>query len=100
MIPAFEEVAFSLETGEVSDIVETTFGYHLIKVTDHKDAGVVPLEEVKEQVAIFLTNQKQQKVIGEYIQKLRNSSVIDYGEGFQPVQPPPAGQFPPAQPPK
>jgi len=100
MIPAFEEVAFALETGEVSDIVETTFGYHLIKVTGHKDAGVVPLEEVKEQVAIFLTNQKQQKVIGEYIQKLRNSSVIDYGEGFQPVQPPPAGQFPPAQPPK
>ena len=48
MIPAFEEVAFTLGTGEVSDIVETTFGYHLIKVTGHRDAGVVPLEEVKE----------------------------------------------------
>jgi peptidyl-prolyl cis-trans isomerase C len=100
MIPAFEEVAFALGTGEVSDIVETTFGYHLIKVTGHKDAGVVPLEEVKEQVVLFLNNQKQQKVVGEYIQKLRDSAVIEYGQGFQPIPPPSMGQFPPPEPPK
>ncbi len=100
MIPAFEEVAFTLGTGEVSDIVETTFGYHLIKVTGHRDAGVVPLEEVKEQVTLYLNNQKQQKVIGEYIQKLRESAVIEYGQDFQPKAPPSMGQFPPAQPPK
>ena len=100
MIPAFEEVAFALGTGEVSDIVETTFGYHLIKVTGHKDAGVVPLEEVKEQVVLFLDNQKQQKVVGEYILKLRDSAVIEYGQGFQPIPQPSMGQLPPPAPPK
>jgi peptidyl-prolyl cis-trans isomerase C len=100
MIPAFEEVAFALGTGEVSDIVETKFGYHLIEVTGHKEEGVVPLEEVKEQVALYLGNQKQQKVIGEYIQTLRAGAMIEYGEGFKPMPPAPAGQFPPPQPPK
>ena len=100
MIPAFEEVAFALGTDEVSDIVETKFGYHLIKVTGRKDAGVVPLEEVKEQVSLFLTNQKQQKVIGEYIQTLRAGALIEYGEGFKPQPPAPTGQYPPPQPPK
>lgn len=97
MIPAFEEVAFSLGTGEVSDIVETKFGYHLIKVTGRKEAGVVPLEEVREQVAFYLDNQKKQKIIGDYLQKLRDQAAIEYGEGFQPVMPP-AAEFPPPQP--
>jgi len=100
MIPAFEEVAFALGTGEVSDIVETEFGYHLIEVTGRKEAGVVPLEEVKDEVALYLGNQKQQKVVGEYLQDLRAGALIDYGEGFQPSPPAPTGQFPPAQPPK
>jgi len=100
MIPAFEEVAFSLGTGEVSDIVEAQFGYHLIEVTGRKEEGVIPLEEVKEQVALYLENQKKQKVIGEYIQTLRAGAMIEYGEGFQPMPPAPMGQFPPPQPPK
>ncbi len=102
MIPAFEEVAFSLETGEISDVVETQFGYHLILVSDKREAGPVPLEEVSEQVGIFLTNQKQQQVIGDYLRKLREGADIQYAPGFQPVPPPPAGQgqFPPARPPQ
>ena len=97
MIPAFEEVAFTLETGKISDIVETEFGYHLIKVTGRKDAGIAPLEDVAEQVSFFLENQKKQKVIGAYLQNLRAAASIEYGQGFQPAPPPSMGQFPPAQ---
>ncbi|MEA1927921.1 MAG: peptidylprolyl isomerase [Candidatus Auribacterota bacterium] len=100
MIPPFEEAAFSLEDGDLSEIIETQYGYHLIKVTGHKEAGVVPLEEIKEQVILFLTNQKKQKVIGEYLQTLRDGAAIEYGAGFQPPPPPPPGQLPPPQPPK
>ncbi|MFH1038680.1 MAG: peptidylprolyl isomerase [PVC group bacterium] len=100
MIKPFEDTAFALQSGGVSEIVETQFGYHLIKVTGKKDAGIVPLEEVKEQVGIFLVNQKKQQTIGDFLQKLRDAATIEYGQGFQPVPPPTAGQFPPPQPPE
>ncbi len=102
MIPAFEEVAFSLESGALSEVVETQFGYHLIQVTGKREAGTVPLEEVSEQIGMFLTNQKNQAVVGEFLRNLREKAEIEYGPGFQPVPPPPAGpaQFPPARPPQ
>ncbi len=97
MIKPFEDTAFALQSGEVSDIVETRFGYHLIKVTGKKEAGIVPLEEVKEQVGVFLVNQKRQQAIGEFLKKLHEGASIEYGQDFQPVMPP-TGQFPPPQP--
>ncbi len=48
MVPAFDEVAFALKPGEISDVVTTQFGYHIIKVTDRKPAGTVPFEEVSD----------------------------------------------------
>jgi peptidyl-prolyl cis-trans isomerase C len=78
MVKPFEEVAFKLKTGELSDIVETKFGYHLIKVTDHKDASVVSLEDSKEKIAEYLTNQKKQQVVKDYVEQLKNNAKIEY----------------------
>ena len=76
MVPEFETAAFALETGAVSDIVATQFGYHLIKVTDHQAAGARSLPEVKDQLTEYLSGQKKQEALMAYISTLREKATI------------------------
>lgn len=55
MEPPFEEAAFALKKGEISDLVQTRFGYHIILVEDIKAAGMTPLEQVREDILATLT---------------------------------------------
>lgn len=55
MMPAFEEAAFKLKKGEISDLVRTQFGYHIIKVEDIKEAATKSLEEVRDEIVETLT---------------------------------------------
>ena len=50
MVPEFEQAAFAQEAGQVSDLVQTQYGFHIIKVTDKRAAVVKPLDEVKTQI--------------------------------------------------
>jgi peptidyl-prolyl cis-trans isomerase D len=50
MVPPFETAAFKLKPKEVSPVVETAFGYHVIKVTDRQEARIKPLEEVRDEL--------------------------------------------------
>jgi peptidyl-prolyl cis-trans isomerase C len=77
MVPAFDEAAFKLKPGEISDIVTTQFGYHIIKVTDHKDASTVPLEQVADRVKQFLSGQKKQEKADQFIAGLKEKSKIE-----------------------
>jgi peptidyl-prolyl cis-trans isomerase C len=77
MVPAFDEAAFKLKPGEISDVVTTQFGYHIIKVTDHKDATTVPLEQVSDRVKQFLSGQKKQEKADQFITTLKEKSKIE-----------------------
>ncbi|WJE16281.1 peptidylprolyl isomerase [Halobacillus sp. ACCC02827] len=58
MVDAFDDAAFSMEAGEVSDPVETEYGFHIIEVTDHTDAEEATYEDVKEEVTDALYDSK------------------------------------------
>jgi peptidyl-prolyl cis-trans isomerase C len=77
MVPQFSQVAFTLKPGEISDVVTTQFGYHIIKVTDRKPQATVPLEQVKEQLKGLLQNQKKQERTQAFIAALRQKSKIE-----------------------
>jgi len=76
--PKFEKAAFELEVGEISDVVETEYGYHLIKVTDHKDARAVSFEQAKDKITKELTEKKQLAFAEKYISSLKAQADIVY----------------------
>jgi len=76
-IEKFEKVAFNLEVGSISEPVETEYGYHIIKVSDKKEASTKSFEEVKSQIKDQLFSQKRQQAVNQYIQKLRDEAKIE-----------------------
>jgi peptidyl-prolyl cis-trans isomerase C len=77
MVKPFEEAAFSLKPSETSEIVETRFGYHLIKVEDKKPAKKMTYAEVKDRLNDHLKKQKAQSEADAYIETLRKDAEIE-----------------------
>lgn len=77
MVPSFETAAFALKPNEISDIVETQFGYHIIKVEEKKEARVIPFDEAKEAIRENIKVERGNKEIKEWIDKLRNQAKIE-----------------------
>jgi peptidyl-prolyl cis-trans isomerase C len=77
MVKPFEEAAFSLKPNETSEIVETQFGYHLIKVNDKKPAQKMTYAEVKDRLNDNLKKQKTDSGANAYIETLRKDAKIE-----------------------
>jgi peptidyl-prolyl cis-trans isomerase D len=70
MVPEFEQVAFSLEPGQISDPIKTSFGYHIIKLVDKKPGTTRPLAEVRQQISDQLTTERAQAQAADTAQRL------------------------------
>jgi peptidyl-prolyl cis-trans isomerase C len=69
MVPAFNDVVFALGVGEISDVVKTQFGFHVIKLYDRSDK--TPLADVEPQIQNYLIGQQVQLAVNDYAQSLR-----------------------------
>ncbi|TFH15926.1 MAG: hypothetical protein E4H02_06825 [Lentisphaerales bacterium] len=79
LIPAFEEAAFSRGVKEIGDVVETSLGFHVLEVLERQEGGIMPYDEARDLVAVFLNEQKSSPVIREYIGRLRAEADVKYG---------------------
>ena len=84
MVKPFEETANKLKVGEISELVQTDFGYHIIQLTAIKAGGVKPFDEVKGQIAADLKKQKATKLYAEAAESFTNI-VYEQSDSLKPV---------------
>ena len=77
MVPEFEQAAFELEVGELSPVIETQFGYHILQVTERVPAQTQSYEEAEERIRQFLTEEERNQGAQEYVAELREESEVE-----------------------
>ena len=77
----FEEAAFSLrKKGEISEVVKTPFGYHLIQLAERRGTALRPFDQVKEKIRFFLQEKKRQDAYLEYVKETKSRAKIIVNE--------------------
>ena len=80
MVPEFDKAAFEMKKGEVSDIVTTQFGYHIIYKADEKGGGAQTLVDVHDQVKDLLRHEARGRAMDAFVAELKANAKIEYRE--------------------
>lgn len=83
MVPEFEKAAFGLKEGELSNVIKTQYGFHIIKVTGKRPAGARSFDEVKDQIKAAMLPAKQQEVLQTLKETLKKDAKITIKEDAQ-----------------
>lgn len=82
MVPEFEQAAFSLAEGELSQPVRTQFGWHLILLRERNPSKVTPFDEVLDKIIEYLTERRKDKVFEEFLDRLKSAASIEEVSGI------------------
>ncbi len=86
MVEPFAKQAFSQQPNTISPVIQTPYGFHIIKVTDRIAAGKAPFAKVKEQIKVHLQAEKQMSVLEKLVVQLKSEAKIEYvDESYNPV---------------
>jgi peptidyl-prolyl cis-trans isomerase SurA len=77
MIPELETAAFSLAPDQVSSVIQSSLGFHIIKMIDKRGAGLKPIATVREEIKAKLEDEKLEKKYDEWISALRKRSFVE-----------------------
>jgi len=77
MVPPFDQAAFSLQVGELSGVIETAFGYHLIQKTGHEPAAPADYAEARESIRDFLRHAARGTALAEHVDALKAKARIE-----------------------
>jgi peptidyl-prolyl cis-trans isomerase C len=98
MVPAFENAAFTLKPGELSEPIQTQFGFHIIKVLDKKGGQRLSLDASQAQIQQKLLQEKQKTTFDALLADLKSKAKISIHDDLLNEAAAPAGQMPPAAP--
>jgi len=76
MVDEFDNVVFALQPGETSPVFRTEFGYHIALLHDRKAGGLVPLDEVRDQIEQELLRARHEEIIGGFLENLRSKAEV------------------------
>ena len=77
MLPVVDSVAFSLKKDEISKVIESPVGFHIIKAIDKRGAGIKPIASVREEIKTKIEQEKLDKKYEEWIKDLRSKAIIE-----------------------
>ncbi|MBI4910129.1 MAG: peptidylprolyl isomerase [Acidobacteria bacterium] len=77
MVEEFEEIVFAMKPGEMSGIFRSPFGFHIATLMERKPAGTRPLDEVKQQISQQLAEEKRQKAIEQFLDRIMAAARIE-----------------------
>lgn len=76
-VPPFEAALFALKPGEISEVVESPFGYHIIRAGEYQESSLVPFEQAHEQIRDMLVRQERQLMMTAFLARLREAGNVE-----------------------